>query len=164
MCWSLLLLSITGCLLNHTHSVMILRMVQCRCSFQFAIISNVPLSGTQTPTATLLCKVLCSPLNSSKAGTTWWLCRLCFCCIHLQLMLCPCSSQFPIDRKISSVGEPTVTATVLTPTTYVGSIMQLCTDRRGDLLEHNILGNRTLLRSVPRLLLNDQFVFLLLAA
>jgi len=30
----------------------------------------------------------------------------------------------------------------------VGSIMQLCTDRRGDLLEHNILGHRTLLRSV----------------
>jgi len=46
------------------------------------------------------------------------------------------------------VGEPTVTATVLTPTSYVGSIMQLCTDRRGDLLEHNILGHRTLLRSV----------------
>ncbi|KAL0048519.1 hypothetical protein WJX82_004995 [Trebouxia sp. C0006] len=55
-------------------------------------------------------------------------------------------SQFPINKKVSSVGEPTVTATVLTPTTYVGSIMQLCTDRRGDLLEHNILGHRTLLR------------------
>lgn len=55
-------------------------------------------------------------------------------------------SQFPINKKVSSVGEPTVTATVLTPTSYVGSIMQLCTDRRGDLLEHNILGHRTLLR------------------
>lgn len=55
-------------------------------------------------------------------------------------------SQFPINRKISTVGEPTVTATVLTPTTYVGSVMQLCQDRRGDMLEHSILGNRTLLR------------------
>ncbi|KAL3142012.1 hypothetical protein ABBQ32_004651 [Trebouxia sp. C0010 RCD-2024] len=57
-------------------------------------------------------------------------------------------SQFPINRKISAVGEPTVRGTVLSPTAYVGAIMQLCQDRRGDMLEHNILGNRTLLRYI----------------
>lgn len=39
-----------------------------------------------------------------------------------------------------------MTATVISPTEYVGSIIQLCQDRRGDMLEHNIIGNRTLLR------------------
>ena len=42
-----------------------------------------------------------------------------------------CRSQFPLDRKVKAVWEPTVLATVVTPNDYVGSIMQLCTDRRG---------------------------------
>lgn len=40
-------------------------------------------------------------------------------------------------------------ATVVTPNDYVGSIMQLCTDRRGSLEEHAVLGpTRTLLKYV----------------
>ena len=60
-----------------------------------------------------------------------------------------CRSQFPLDRKVKAVWEPTVLATVVTPNDYVGSIMQLCTDRRGSLEEHAVLGpTRTLLKYV----------------
>ncbi len=39
-------------------------------------------------------------------------------------------SEFP-DGKISDVQEPMVEATILTPTDYVGSVMELCQERRG---------------------------------
>lgn len=41
-------------------------------------------------------------------------------------------SAFP-DGKIDSVSEPMVAATVLTPAEFVGTIMELCQDRRGTL-------------------------------
>jgi GTP-binding protein LepA len=42
-------------------------------------------------------------------------------------------SEFP-DVKIGQVFEPVVRATVLTPTDYIGAIMELCQGRRGVLL------------------------------
>ena len=43
--------------------------------------------------------------------------------------------------------EPTVTATVVTPSEHVGQLMLLCQDRRGELLEHTALGpTRTMLK------------------
>ncbi|GGW80598.1 translation elongation factor 4 [Streptomyces lomondensis] len=42
-------------------------------------------------------------------------------------------SEFP-EGKISEVYEPVVRATVLAPSEFIGSIMELCQTRRGDLL------------------------------
>ncbi|MDT3767472.1 translation elongation factor 4 [Gleimia hominis] len=41
-------------------------------------------------------------------------------------------SEFP-DGKIAQVREPIVDATILTPSDYVGRVMELCQDRRGDM-------------------------------
>ena len=55
--------------------------------------------------------------------------------------------QFPLGKKLAGIFEPTVAATIITPTAHVGAIMQLAQDRRGDLTEHTLLGpERTLLR------------------
>jgi GTP-binding protein LepA len=43
-------------------------------------------------------------------------------------------SEFPSDGKIAEVYEPTVRATVLAPSEYIGAIMELCQGRRGSLL------------------------------
>jgi GTP-binding protein LepA len=43
-------------------------------------------------------------------------------------------SEFPSDGKIDEVYEPTVRATVLAPSEYIGAIMELCQGRRGVLL------------------------------
>lgn len=42
-------------------------------------------------------------------------------------------SEFP-DGEISEVREPMVAATILTPNDFVGSVMELCQERRGTLL------------------------------
>jgi GTP-binding protein LepA len=42
-------------------------------------------------------------------------------------------SEYP-NAKISEVFEPIVRATILSPTEFIGSIMELCQDRRGTLL------------------------------
>ena len=56
--------------------------------------------------------------------------------------------QFPLGKKLSGVWEPTVAATVVTPSQHVGSIMELFQDRRGEMTEHTVLNPaRTLLRS-----------------
>ncbi len=63
---------------------------------------------------------------------------------HHALVLLP---QFPLGKKLAGIFEPTVAATIITPTAHVGAIMQLAQDRRGDLTEHTLLGpERTLLR------------------
>ncbi|RAD00406.1 elongation factor 4, partial [Burkholderia multivorans] len=41
-------------------------------------------------------------------------------------------SEFPTG-KIREVGEPMVKATILTPSDYIGAVMELCQDRRGKL-------------------------------
>jgi GTP-binding protein LepA len=42
-------------------------------------------------------------------------------------------SEYP-EAKIDEVYEPIVRATILSPTEFIGSIMELCQDRRGELL------------------------------
>jgi len=55
-------------------------------------------------------------------------------------------SEFP-DGKIEAVREPVVKTTIITPSDYVGTIMELCQDRRGNLENMNYL-------SVDRVQLN----------
>jgi GTP-binding protein LepA len=43
-------------------------------------------------------------------------------------------SDWPAGSKIASVYEPTVSAMIITPSEYIGSIMELCQSRRGALL------------------------------
>lgn len=40
-------------------------------------------------------------------------------------------TNYPSPDEIEEAAEPIVKATIITPTTYVGSIMELCQDRRG---------------------------------
>ncbi len=40
-------------------------------------------------------------------------------------------SEYPTDGKIAEVYEPVVKATILTPTDYIGTILELCQARRG---------------------------------
>jgi hypothetical protein len=55
--------------------------------------------------------------------------------------------QFPLGTKLAGIWEPTVAATVVTPTEHVGPVMELFQERRGSLTEHTHLGpQRTLLR------------------
>ncbi|KAG2442751.1 hypothetical protein HXX76_002832 [Chlamydomonas incerta] len=57
------------------------------------------------------------------------------------------AADFPLDKKISAILEPTVTATLITPDVSVGRLMELCAARRGEPLEHSSLGGgRTMLR------------------
>jgi len=48
---------------------------------------------------------------------------------------------FPAPEEIEISEEPIVKASILTPTEYVGSIMQLCQDRRGDYIDMKYLEN-----------------------
>lgn len=49
------------------------------------------------------------------------------------------ASEYPLDKKVSRILEPTVTATLITPDAWVGKLMELCQSRRGELLEHVVL-------------------------
>ncbi|MDO4887167.1 MAG: translation elongation factor 4 [Actinomycetaceae bacterium] len=49
-------------------------------------------------------------------------------------------SEFPVG-KVSRIYEPTVRATVLTPTDYTGTLMELCQQRRGTLLGMDYLSS-----------------------
>jgi len=40
-------------------------------------------------------------------------------------------SEYPTDGKIAEVYEPVVRATILTPTDYIGTVLELCQARRG---------------------------------
>lgn len=56
-------------------------------------------------------------------------------------------SEFPFLKRATTILEPTVLAVVTTPSQYVGAVMNLCQDRRGELLNHATLGqDRALLR------------------
>jgi len=41
-------------------------------------------------------------------------------------------SQFPDVQRIAEIREPMVNATIICPTTYLGNMMQLCQDHRGE--------------------------------
>ncbi len=44
-------------------------------------------------------------------------------------------TNYPSPDEIEEAAEPVVNATVITPTAYVGSIMELCQDRRGTFID-----------------------------
>ena len=62
-------------------------------------------------------------------------------------------SDMPDAVKIKSIDEPWIKATILVPDDYLGNILKLCEDRRGEQLELTYAGSRAML--VYRLPLNE---------
>jgi GTP-binding protein LepA len=56
----------------------------------------------------------------------------------------------PVDMpdvvKIKEIQEPWIEATVMTPDEYLGSVLKLCQDRRGEQKELTYIGNRALVK------------------
>jgi GTP-binding protein LepA len=61
--------------------------------------------------------------------------------------------DMPDQVRIDHIEEPWIKATILVPDEYLGSILQLCTERRGQQLDLTYAGNRAML--VYRLPLNE---------
>jgi GTP-binding protein LepA len=59
----------------------------------------------------------------------------------------------PDVMKIDRIEEPWIKATILVPDSYLGSILTLCTDRRGEQIDLTYAGNRAMV--VYRLPLNE---------
>ena len=62
-------------------------------------------------------------------------------------------ADMPDVTTIRKIEEPWVKATILTPDDYLGGILQLCTERRGEQLDLTYVGNRAM--AVYRLPLNE---------
>lgn len=62
-------------------------------------------------------------------------------------------SDMPDVVKIDNIEEPWIRATILVPDEYLGSIITLCTDRRGEQIDLTYAGNRAML--VYKLPLNE---------
>jgi GTP-binding protein LepA len=62
-------------------------------------------------------------------------------------------ADMPAPEKIASMEEPWIKATILVPDEFLGSVLQLCTERRGEQVELTYVGNRAML--VYRLPLNE---------
>ena len=54
-------------------------------------------------------------------------------------------ADLPDVTKIKTIEEPWVKATILTPDTYLGNILKLCSERRGIQLDLTYVGNRAML-------------------
>lgn len=54
-------------------------------------------------------------------------------------------SKFPEQMKIKEVKEPIVSATIITPKQYLGNILSLCQERRGEQTEMNYLDEERIL-------------------
>ena len=54
-------------------------------------------------------------------------------------------AEWPQQTKISEIKEPWIKASIFSPESYIGSIIQLCTEKRGVQKEINFTGNRVLL-------------------
>jgi GTP-binding protein LepA len=54
--------------------------------------------------------------------------------------------DLPDPVKIASIEEPWIRATILTPDDYLGSILKLCQDRRGEQVDLNYVGRRAMLQ------------------
>ena len=50
----------------------------------------------------------------------------------------------PDPVKIAEIQEPWIKATILTPDEYLGAILKLCQDRRGEQLDLNYVGKRAM--------------------
>lgn len=62
-------------------------------------------------------------------------------------------ADYPDPTRIDHVEEPWIKATILVPDEFLGSILQLCTEKRGVQLELTYVGNRAMV--VYRLPLNE---------
>ncbi|MBT5351206.1 MAG: elongation factor 4, partial [Rhodospirillales bacterium] len=62
-------------------------------------------------------------------------------------------ADFPDVVKITSIDEPWIKASIMVPDEYLGSILQLCTERRGVQLDLTYVGNRAMV--IYRLPLNE---------
>ncbi|WP_042702933.1 translation elongation factor 4 [Azospirillum sp. B506] len=62
-------------------------------------------------------------------------------------------ADMPDVVKIDRIEEPWIKATIMLPDEYLGGILQLCTDRRGQQIELTYAGNRAML--IYRLPLNE---------
>ena len=54
--------------------------------------------------------------------------------------------DMPDPTKILEMHEPWIEATILTPDEYLGSVLKLCQDRRGDQKELTYVGNRAMVK------------------
>ncbi len=61
--------------------------------------------------------------------------------------------DMPDETRIASVEEPWIRATILTPDEYLGAVLALCTERRGEQLDLTYAGSRAM--AVYRLPLNE---------
>ncbi len=61
--------------------------------------------------------------------------------------------DMPDPTQIDFIEEPWITATIIVPDDYLGSVLSLCTDRRGEQVELTYVGSRAMLRY--RLPLNE---------
>ena len=62
-------------------------------------------------------------------------------------------ADFPDVVKISSIEEPWIKATIMVPDDYLGGVLALCTERRGEQLDLTYVGGRAM--AVYRLPLNE---------
>ena len=62
-------------------------------------------------------------------------------------------ADMPEVTKIATIEEPWIKATIMTPDEYLGSVLTLCTERRGEQLDLTYAGNRAM--AVYRLPLNE---------
>ncbi|MCR4376729.1 MAG: translation elongation factor 4 [Rhodospirillales bacterium] len=62
-------------------------------------------------------------------------------------------ADMPDPTQIKAIEEPWIKATILVPDEYLGSVLGLCTDRRGEQVELTYVGNRAMV--VYRLPLNE---------
>ncbi len=62
-------------------------------------------------------------------------------------------ADMPDETRIASIAEPWIRATILTPDDYLGAVLALCTERRGEQIDLTYAGARAML--VYRLPLNE---------
>lgn len=62
-------------------------------------------------------------------------------------------ADFPDPTKIEFIEEPWVKATIMVPDEFLGNVLSLCTERRGEQLDLTYVGNRAM--AVYRLPLNE---------
>ncbi len=62
-------------------------------------------------------------------------------------------SEMPDPQKIDFMEEPWITATIMVPDTYLGSVLELCTKKRGSQKDLSYVGDRAMV--VYRLPLNE---------
>ncbi|MCP5369485.1 MAG: elongation factor 4 [Rickettsiaceae bacterium] len=62
-------------------------------------------------------------------------------------------SDFPDVQKIAEMREPWIKATIMVPDEYLGSVLSLCTDKRGSQIDMSYMGGRVML--IYKLPLNE---------